>query len=244
MVPSPQCPGISPISSLLVLLAMYYPLSLSLSVSMLPILSRIVQQVQTGRYIDMRDLLGDNVAIRRQLDVNGAMGAHVLQVSSRPRVREVTTMPSWVCCYLTFLVVGTTDPATRDRLTYAILLVKEFLKHGGQGWLEYDRLFRQQAALNPGLPWNVIHPSLHVATTILGQRSAGSGAPYARRANTWYHSVLCPNSNIKSLRSSQCEAGDVARDKFALRGTTELVPIQATAHTVMSVLTATTRQTN
>ena len=93
---------------------------------------------------------------------------------SRPRVREVTTLPSWVCCYLTFLAVGTTDPTTRDQLTYAILLVKEFLKHGGQVWLEYDGLFLQQAAVNTGLPWNVIRPSLH-ATTILRQRSAGSG---------------------------------------------------------------------
>ena len=36
----------------------------------------------------------------------------------------------------------------------------------------YDRLFRQQAAIDPSLPWNTIHPGLQ-ATTIFSQRSVG-----------------------------------------------------------------------
>ena len=71
------------------------------------------------------------------------------------------------CCFLTYLAVGTSDQLMRDKMTYATLLICEALKHGGQGWLEYDKLFRQQAALNSGLPWNIIHPGLQ-ASTILG----------------------------------------------------------------------------
>ena len=47
----------------------------------------------------------------------------------------------------------------------------EALWLGGRGWLDYDRLFHQQAALDPTLAWNSL-PSL-VASTILGQRSRG-----------------------------------------------------------------------
>ena len=123
----------------------------------------------------MRELLADNVAVRRHFEeVHGALGFQVVPVSPRPRVREVTTLPSWITCFLTFLAVSTTDAVTRDRLAYAILIVREAMRHGGQGWLEYDRLFRQQACLNPSLPWNVIHPGLQ-ATTILGQQPVGSG---------------------------------------------------------------------
>ena len=115
----------------------------------------------------------DNVAVKHHFeDLHGTMGVQLLPISSRPRVREVTTLPSWVCCFLTFLAVGTPDQVTRERITYAMLIVKEAMRHGGQGWLDYDRLFRQQAALNPSLPWNVIHPELQ-ATTILGQRLTG-----------------------------------------------------------------------
>ncbi len=147
---------------------------MSLAMSLSPIPARIVQQIRAARYIDMRDLLNDNVAVRRHFeDVHGSLGVQVMQVSSRPRVREVTSLPAWVCCFLTYLAVGTSDPVVRDRLTYAVLLIREAMRHGGQGWLDYDRLFRQQAALNPNLPWNVVHPGLQ-ATTILGTRSSGT----------------------------------------------------------------------
>ena len=151
------------------------PGDLSLSLAARPIPARLVQQIQAGRFVEMRDLLWDNVAIKHRIeDLQGSLRGQLLPVSPQPRVREVTTLPSWVCCFLTYLAAGTLDPVTRDKITYAMLVVREAMKHGGRGWLDYDRLFRQQAALNPNLPWNVIHPELQ-ATTILGQRPAGSG---------------------------------------------------------------------
>ena len=111
---------------------------------------------------------------RHYEEIHGAMGVQLLPVISRPRLREVATLPAWLCCFLTYLAVSTSDAATRDRLTYAMLLVREAMRHGGQGWLEYDRLFWQQAAINPDLPWNSINSSLQ-ATTILSQRTPGQG---------------------------------------------------------------------
>ena len=119
-------------------------LALSLSMSLSPIPARLVAIIQSGGFVEMRELLTDNVAIRGRLDdIRDSMGAGVLQVSARPRVQEVSTLSSWLCCFLTFLAVGTTDRVTRDRLAYAILLIRKSLRHGGSGWLEYDRLFRQ-----------------------------------------------------------------------------------------------------
>ncbi len=109
--------------------------------SLSPIPARLVAIIQSGGFVEMRELLTDNVAIRG--NIRDSMGAGVLQVSARPRVQEVSTLSSWLCCFLTFLAVGTTDRVTRDRLAYAILLIRKSLRHGGSGWLEYDRLFRQ-----------------------------------------------------------------------------------------------------
>ena len=39
------------------------------------------------------------------------------------------------------------DPLARDLMTYGRLILREAQRHGGMGWLEYDRVFRQQAAV-------------------------------------------------------------------------------------------------
>ena len=52
------------------------------------------------------------------------------------------------------MAIRTTDPATRNQLAYALLLIREHYRHGGQGWMAYDRAFRQQAASDPSLRCN------------------------------------------------------------------------------------------
>ena len=151
---------------------------LSLSLASRPIPAKIVHQIRSGRFVEMRDLLDDNITVKRHFEeLHRSMGMQLLQVTSKPKVREVSTLPVWVCCYLTYLAVGTNDPVTPDRLAYAVLLIREAMKHGGQGWIEYNRLFRQQAALNPNLPWNIFHPGLQ-SSTILGQRQAASSGTF------------------------------------------------------------------
>ena len=49
-------------------------------------------------------------------------------------------------------------------------MIREALRYGGNGWAEYDRVFRQQTAIDPSLPWNNLNPSL-VASTFLGSRT-------------------------------------------------------------------------
>ena len=143
---------------------------LSLSLSTEPIPARLVQRIQSGQFVDMRDLLGDNIALTQHFEAaHSSLPNTILPLSSRPRLREVSSLPSWIYCFLTYLAVGTADQTTRNRLVYAGLIVREALLHGGRDWLDYDRLFRQQAAVNPSLSWSCLHPSL-LASTILGQR--------------------------------------------------------------------------
>ena len=107
---------------------------MSLSVSSRPIPAKVVQQVQFGKFMEMRDLLDDNMAVRRHFEVlHGAMGVQLLLIMSKPKVREVTTLPVWMSCFLTYLAIGTSDPITQERLAYAVLIIREAMRHGGQG---------------------------------------------------------------------------------------------------------------
>ena len=107
----------------------------------------------------MKELLADNMALHSQLEDLPAQAA----VGARPhRLREIDSPLSWVFCFLGYVAVRTKDSETRNMLSYARLIVREAQCHGGIGWLEYDKWFRQQqAALTTQHPWNELNASLH-----------------------------------------------------------------------------------
>ena len=105
--------------------------------------------MRLGQFVDMKDLLADNVALLQQLETFG--GQHSLPTLPgvlRPGLREVTTLASWMYCFLAYVAMRATEPGIREMLAYARLLIREAQRHGGRGWLDYDRVFRQQAAID------------------------------------------------------------------------------------------------
>lgn len=135
---------------------------------------KFVDKVRSGQYIDMKELLADNVSLLSQLEaIQGPTAAHMLG-PTRPRLREVSSLPTWCYCFLGYVALRTTDQQTRDQLAYARLLIKEAQRHGGLGYLDYDKAFRQQAAGDPALRWNTLIPGLQ-ASTMLGHRPVGQG---------------------------------------------------------------------
>ena len=65
------------------------------------------------------------------------------------------------------MAIRTSDPSTR-------LIIREALHHEGAGWLDYDRAFRQQAAVDPSLRWNTLLPGLQASTML--SHGTGQGA--------------------------------------------------------------------
>ena len=133
-------------------------MGLILSPASEPFPQNLVDKVKSGLFVEMRELLSDNIALMQQLeDIQGfpvaTLGGHIL-VLLLPGVRVAMLTP---------------DPTTRDQLAYARLIIREALRHGGQGWRDYDHAFRQQRAADHTLPWNTLLPGLQAAT-ILGQR--------------------------------------------------------------------------
>ena len=137
-----------------------------------PIPAKLVERALSGQFMEMRDFLVDNVKLLDNLE-----SAHVtagLQAStlSRPRAREVASPLAWIHCFLAYVAIRCRDPLTRDMLAYARLILGEAMSHGGTGWLEYDRAARQQRAIDPSKPWNVLDPGLHSAFILSRSSSA------------------------------------------------------------------------
>ena len=90
----------------------------------------------------------------------------VSAVQAGSKVREIEDPLTWAFYFLALLAVSVEDPKAKEMAAYAQLIIHLSQRHGGRGWLAYDRLFRQQAAAGCSHPWNQLAPSL-LATTIM-----------------------------------------------------------------------------
>ena len=97
-----------------------------------PIPHRLIQRIWNGEFVEMRELLADNISYNQFEDF------HVHTSRLCPRVREVPSLSSWVYCFAAYMAVLTPDPQTREMLAYCRLIFREALRHWGNGWLEYD----------------------------------------------------------------------------------------------------------
>jgi hypothetical protein len=137
-----------------------------LSSALLPVAAKLVSKIKSGLYVPMKEMLADNMSLCSQLEALPAQ--QILTVSAKPRLWEIDH--GFLASYA---AVRASDSQNRDLLTYGRLILREAQCPSGPGWLEYNKIFRQHAALSPSTTWNELNPSLH-ASTVLSYR-AGPG---------------------------------------------------------------------
>ena len=81
----------------------------------------------------MRELLADNISLIQQLEALQGSMPIPMAGPTRPRLREVSSLATWLHCFLAYTAILTTDPSTRDKLAYARLIIHEALRHGNLG---------------------------------------------------------------------------------------------------------------
>ena len=101
---------------------------------MSPIPHRIVIKAQSGQFVDMSNFLSDNMASLQQLEAFGIQSTvSAFPGTPRPRLRDVSTLPLWLFCFLAYnMAVCTGDAHTRSMLAYASL-IKGMV--GQVGWI-------------------------------------------------------------------------------------------------------------
>ena len=146
----------------------------------------------------MKELLGDNIALLSELETfNGPHHLMGIPWVNKPHLREVSWLPFWIYCFLAYLALRCMDKETRERLVYAQLIMREALRQGGKGWLTYDKVFRQQAAINRSLKWNKLHPAI-LASTVL------SSPPVTAQAAPGLSGAFCSICQGVDHRADQC----------------------------------------
>ena len=134
----------------------------------LPVIpAKLVRRILRAEYVDMAELLKDNMeAERRRMQAEGG-GTHP-HFSGRQSRREVPDILSWLQCFgLYAAVVSSRFPEkTKELLAYQTLMITEARRCGGRGWALYDAAFRQQMVSFETTNFAKINQSLY-ATTFL-----------------------------------------------------------------------------
>ena len=134
---------------------------------------KLLNKIRSKKFLDMKELLQDNMSLVAQLEeLQGPTSLHVVG-ATRPRMREITSLPTWCHCFLAYAAAMTSDPVTRDHLAYMRLIIQQAQRQNGLGWMDYDKAFRQQVAADPTMKWNAINPGLLTSTMLGPRQSAG-----------------------------------------------------------------------
>ena len=157
LVHSPQTSSTAPDKAAAMVISSAFP----------PIPGKLIEKIRSGQFVDLKEFLVDNATLLRQTQSTENPSQTPSQ-HSQTKLREMQDPLSWIFCYLYYLAAATNDPNTRDMAAYGQIVVHLAQKHGGTGWLAYDRLFRLQKAANPQLPWAEICTSLMASTVVIG----------------------------------------------------------------------------
>ena len=141
-----------------------------LASSFAPIPGKLTRRIQALEFVEMRELLPDNLVLAERLETLLAR----LTPAKSPEQQEVGSLLTWVS---SIAVVAQAHPdRVADMLAYMRLIIREARKYGGNGWLTYDMVFRGNYE-KKSVPWNYIDPSLH--TAYIGGRASLPSLPVA-----------------------------------------------------------------
>ena len=122
--------------------------------------SKLTQRIWKGDFIDMYELLPEKLGRSEEISSQDLDG-------TKRKRRKVTSALQWVECFHTYIgVIAQQQPGrVTDLLAYASLIVHAAWKFKGEGWLQYDKFFRKNAEVHPGIrwacgPWHSVEHSL------------------------------------------------------------------------------------
>ena len=142
-----------------------------------PVPAKLVAKIVKGDYVDMAELLRDNIeAERRRATDSSAAGLSTSQVHRR----EVPDFLSWLQCFGVYVgIVATHKPEKlRQLMAYQTLMIREARRCGGDGWQGYDTMFRQLAATVPSTDWGQLNSALYTVTFMAQQNGKGKTCQY------------------------------------------------------------------
>ena len=103
-----------------------------------PIPEKLVTKIRTGQFVDLADLLAENLKAQES-EPHTYLDGKLLVSSSKKRVQEITDIITWVETFTIFSwIFCSTHPSRWQDLTqYKLLIIKTSCQFPGKAWLRF-----------------------------------------------------------------------------------------------------------
>ena len=130
---------------------------------------KLVQKIQKGEFVDMSEMLQDNIQLEKKAPGSETSKQH----KKRELSEDSNGLLSWVECFVTYsqILLAKHPEKAQDLAAYLALVVREARRFNFRGWLQYDHLLRQHTAKDPAaVEWEKINSALYAITFLSRQR--------------------------------------------------------------------------
>ena len=159
-------------------------------------------KVTAGKFVNLVDLLAENITMPEQEPQLWFNGQLVLSHTPKKRKRPITHIASWMEAFSIFyLILCSSFPHRwRDLTSYRLLILRTYRQFSGFCWLDYDRAFREHAAAEKVTDWSKMHVQLfnyHTAAAQVRTRPTSSSvvSSQAEASDNASSRVICHSWN-------------------------------------------------
>ena len=126
-----------------------------------PIPHKLVTKITSGLFVDLVDLLPDNLKANESETQTFLEGKLVVALA-RKRIVEIQDILTWVEALTIYSIVLCASQPARwaDLPHYKLIIIQTAKKFPGKAWQLYDTAFRKNAAASGLKDWSKMNPDL------------------------------------------------------------------------------------
>ena len=127
-----------------------------------PVPYKLVSKITAGHFVDLADLLPDNIRAQ-EIEPQAFLEGKLVVSGSKKRVIEIADIVTWIEAFTIFsMILCHTFPSRwKDLNQYKLLIIQTARRFSDKSWLHYDIAFRKEAAASGSTDWSRMHPDLY-----------------------------------------------------------------------------------
>ena len=160
-----------------------------------PIPHKLVTKITTGLFVDLADLLPDNLKANES-ETQMFLEGKLVIASARKRIVEIQDILTWVEAFTIYSIVLCASQPARwaDLSHYKLLIIQTAKKFPEKAWQLYDTAFRKNEAASGLKDWSKMNPDLYNFHTLV-QTPSSSGTSNPKGSASYSGLDHTPNSS-------------------------------------------------